>query len=315
MEKCLVTGGAGFIGSHIAEALVARGHRVRILDDFSTGKEENLSGFRDRVELVRGSVCDPETARRATEGIDWVFHEAAAASVPRSVEDPAGVTKINVLGTLYLLLAARDAGVKRLVYAASSSAYGESAVSPKHEDLPTDVRSPYAASKVAGEDLCRSFAHVYGLEAVCLRYFNVFGPRQDPESQYAAVIPLFVSALLEGRRPIVFGDGEQTRDFTYVANVVEANLRAAGARGVAGEVINAACGDEFSVRELLATIARLLKVEPDPEVQPPRPGDVRHSRADIRKARRLLGYEPTVSFHDGLDRTVAWYLQTASGRP
>jgi len=307
METCLVTGGAGFIGSHIAEALVERGHRVRILDDFSTGREENLDGFKDAVEIVRGDIRDSAVTARAMQGAAWVFHEAAAASVPRSVEDPLGVMDINVRGTLTVLMAAREAGVRRVVYAASSSAYGESPVSPKHEDLPTDVRSPYAASKVAGEDACRSFAHVYGLETVCLRYFNVFGPRQDPESPYAAVIPLFVRALKAGERPTVFGDGEQTRDFTYVANVVEANLLAARAEGVAGQVINAACGDEFSVNRLLHRIADLLGVRAQPEMQPPRAGDVRHSRADIRRATERLGYRPVVSFDEGLENTVAWY--------
>ncbi len=307
MRTCLVTGGAGFIGSHLSEALSGLGHRVRVLDDFSSGREENLAGFHDRIEVVRGDIRNLKTVTDASRGVEWVFHLAAAASVPRSVDDPQGVTEINVMGTLNVLLAARDAGASRFVYAASSSAYGESSVSPKHEDLPTDVRSPYAASKVAGEDCCRAFYHVYGLETVSLRYFNVFGPRQDPDSPYAAVVPLFVRALLEGGPIEIYGDGEQTRDFTYVANVVEANLLAAEAEAAAGNVINAACGSEFSVNDLLERIGRLTGVRPEPKRLPPRAGDVRHSRADIRKAERLLGFSPTVTFQEGLDRTVSWH--------
>jgi nucleoside-diphosphate-sugar epimerase len=306
-KTCLVTGGAGFIGSHTAEALVVRGHRVRILDDFSSGREENLEGFRDRVEVIRGDIRDPRVTAEAVGGSDWVFHLAAAASVPRSIDDPVEVNDVNVAGTLRVLVAARDAKVGRLVYAASSSAYGDSAVSPKHEDLPTDVRSPYAASKVAGEDYCRAFHRVYALETVCLRYFNVFGPRQDPGSPYAAVVPLFIRALFEGRSPQVFGDGEQTRDFTYVANVVEANLLAAAAPGVGGTVINAACGAEYSVNDLLGRLGRLIGVTPNPTYLAPRAGDVRHSRADIRRAREQLGFTPVVSFEEGLARTVAGY--------
>jgi len=307
MKTCLVTGGAGFIGSHLSETLAARGHKVRILDDFSSGREENLAGFAGQVQVIRGDIREPNTVRQAIQGTDWVFHLAAAASVPRSIDDPEGIHQINVTGTLNVLVAARDAGVKRLVYAASSSAYGDSPVSPKHEDLPTDTRSPYAASKVAGEDYCRAFHRVYGLETVCLRYFNVFGPRQDPDSPYAAVVPLFVRALLDGRSPVIFGDGRQTRDFTYVANVVEANLLAAEAADAPGCIINAACGDEYSINDLLEKIGRLLQLVPNPTLVPPRPGDVRHSRADIGKARRLLGFEPTVSFQEGLERTVSWY--------
>ncbi len=311
-KTCLVTGGAGFIGSHLAETLLGRGHEVRVLDDFSSGRERNLAGFHDRIRLIRGDIRSPETVAEAIRGVDWVFHLAAAASVPRSVDDPLGVTEINVTGTLNVLMAARDANVRRVIYAASSSAYGESSVTPKHEDLPTDVRSPYAASKVAGEDYCRAFYRVYGLETVCLRYFNVFGPRQDPGSPYAAVVPLFAAALMENRPPVVYSDGEQTRDFTYVANVIDANMLAAEAQAAPGHVINAACGDEFSVNDLLARIGELLGVVPQPTFLPPRAGDVRHSRADVRRARQLLGFEPKGSFQEGLEQTVSWYRsQTA----
>ncbi|MCK4547782.1 MAG: SDR family oxidoreductase [Candidatus Eisenbacteria sp.] len=310
MKRCLITGGAGFIGAHLAEALVKRGQSVRILDDFSTGREENLSDIRKDVEVIRGDIRDKETTAAALRDMEWVFHLAAAASVPRSVKDPLGVNETNVGGTLNILMQAREAGVARLVYAASSSAYGESPISPKHEGLPTDPRSPYAASKLAGEDYCRAFFHVYGLETVCLRYFNVFGPRQDPDSPYAAVIPLFIRALLEGGSPQVFGDGEQTRDFTYVANVVDANLRAAEAPApdACGLVINAACGDEFSLNQLLQQLGHLIGVTPNSTYLSPRPGDVRHSRADITRARQHLGYEPSVSFEEGLKLTVDWHL-------
>lgn len=307
LKPCLVTGGAGFIGSHLAEALVRQGHRVRVLDNFSSGKEENLSTIGDRIEVIRGDIRDPGAVARAVEGMAWVFHQAAAASVPRSVEDPRGVNDTNVAGTLNVLLASREAGVGRVIYAASSSAYGESLKLPKHEGMPTDVRSPYAASKVAGEDYCKAFYRVYGLETVSLRYFNVFGPRQDPDSPYAAVIPLFITALLDGREPQIYGDGEQTRDFTYVTNAVEANLLAAEAERVPGTVINIACGRRYSLNDLLERLARITGVTVEPVRVPPRPGDVLHSKADISAARHLLGYEPVVSFEEGLERTVAWH--------
>jgi nucleoside-diphosphate-sugar epimerase len=312
MKTCLVTGGAGFIGSHLAESLLDDGHRVRILDNFSTGREENLSDFGGKPEVIRGDIRDARVTAEAVRDAQWVFHLAAAASVPRSVKDPAGITETNVTGTLNLLLASRDTGVERFVFAASSSAYGEAATSPKHEGLPPDPRSPYAASKVAGEAYCSSFWHVYGLETVCLRYFNVFGPRQDPDSPYAAVIPLFIRAILDGRSPEVFGDGEQTRDFTYVANAVEANRLAAVAPAdqVCGRVINAACGDEFSLNHLLKSLGELAGARPDPVYLAPRPGDVRHSRADITRARQLLGYEPSVTFEEGLKQTLAWHQQS-----
>lgn len=309
MRTFLVTGGAGFIGSHIAEALAARGDRVRVLDNLSTGFLANLAAIRDRVEFIEADLVDAEAVRRAVQGVDGVFHEAALASVPRSVEQPLDTNAACVTGTVTLLDAARRAGVRRLVYAGSSSMYGDEPASSKREtDLPAPI-SPYGAAKLAAEYYCRAFTATYGFETVTLRYFNVFGPRQDPNSQYSAVIPQFITAILAGRRPSVFGDGLQSRDFTFVGNVVHANLLAADAPGVAGRVMNVANGRSQNLLELLAAINRLLGTKVEPIHAPPRVGDVRESMADITLARRLLNYEPQVDFEEGLRRSIGYYRQ------
>jgi UDP-glucose 4-epimerase len=307
MAKVLVTGGAGFIGSHIAEALVNRGHQVRVLDNLSTGHLSNMADFRDRIEFIHGDLLDVPTVLRAVEGVQYVFHQAALASVPRSVERPLDTHAACVTGTLNLLDAARRAGVQRLVYAASSSAYGDQPFSSKREgDLPAPI-SPYGAAKLAGEYYCQAFTATYGFQTVCLRYFNVFGPRQDPNSPYSAVIPLFITAMLSGRQPVIYGDGRQSRDFTYVANVVEANLLAAEAPGVAGRVFNIANGRSTDLLTLLDVLNRLLGMNVQPQHAPPRPGDVRESMADITLARKMLGYEPKVGFEEGLRLSIAYY--------
>lgn len=307
MSLMLVTGGAGFIGSHIVEKLLDVGHDVRVLDDLSTGSRENVEGFGAGMEFVEGDVRDIDVVRCATTGVDVVFHEAALASVPRSVDDPVTTNNVNVLGTLNVLLASRDAGVGRVVYASSSSIYGESPELPKREDMAPAPQSPYAVSKLAGEYYCGVFSRLYGLDCVALRYFNVFGPRQDPTSQYAAVVPIFVTALLAGRRPVVYGDGEQSRDFTYVDNVVAANILAADGGGCAGEVMNAACGSTVTVNELFGKLCELVGASLRPIYEAPRPGDVKHSYADIAKARSSLRFEPSVGFEEGLVRTIDWF--------
>ncbi|MBC7251104.1 MAG: SDR family oxidoreductase [Anaerolineae bacterium] len=309
MAFYLVTGGAGFIGSHIVAELVRRGERVRVFDNFSTGKEENLAAVLQDIEVVRGDLRDLEAVRRAVNGVDYVLHQGALPSVIRSVDNPLDSNACNVVGTLNLLIAARDASVRRVVYASSSSVYGDSPTLPKREDMRPAPKSPYAVSKLAGEHYCQAFTEVYGLETVCLRYFNVFGPHQDPSSQYAAVIPLFIAALLRGEPPIVYGDGQQSRDFTYVANNVQANLLAATAPGVAGQVFNIACGKRYTLLELLAILKEILHTDITPTHTDPRPGDVRHSLADITKAQQALGYRVEVSFEEGLRRTVAWYRE------
>lgn len=307
----LVTGGAGFIGSHITERLINEGHNVRVLDDFSSGREANLESFRSGIELIRGDIRDLKLVREATESVDVVFHEAAIGSVPRSVADPMTTHEVNITGTLNVFLAARDAGVKRVVYASSSSVYGETPVLPKREDMVPQPLSPYALSKVAGEHYASVFKHVYGFEIVSLRYFNIFGPRQDPESQYAAVIPRFITALLEGKSPVVYGDGFQSRDFTYVENVVNANLLAAEAEGVAGQAFNIACGGRYSLLDLLTKVKRLLGTELEPIHEAARAGDVRDSQASIEAAQRTFGYRVSVGFEEGLQRTVKWYKRAA----
>ncbi len=312
-RQVLVTGGAGFIGSHLVERLVEMGAVVRVLDNFTTGKRENIAhllarGDGGQVELLKGSLTDEGIVRKAVEGMEIVFHQGALPSVTRSVEDPLTTHEVNATGTLLLLLAARDAKVRRVVFASSSSVYGDTPTLPKSEDMPTHPQSPYALSKLIGEHFCRLFWQLYGLETVSLRYFNIFGPRQDPISQYAAVIPRFITALLRGERPTIYGDGEQTRDFTFVDNCVQANFLAATAEGVAGEVFNVGAGKQTSVNELFRLIRSLVGADTfEPLYAPPRPGDVRHSLADITKARQKLGYEPSVSLEDGLARTVDWF--------
>ena len=314
MRTFLVTGGAGFIGSHIVEALVRRGDVVRVLDNLSTGFLSNLEPIRDRIEFVEGDLVDAPTVAEVVRGVDCIFHHAALASVPLSVERPLEVNAACVTGTLTLLDAARRRRVRRLVYAASSSAYGDRPGSPKREtDLPGPI-SPYAVAKLAGEYYCGSFAATYGLETVALRYFNVFGPRQDPDSPYSAVIPLFITAILSGRQPVIFGDGLQSRDFTFVDNVVEANLLAADAPEVAGRVFNVADGRSISLLELLAALNKLLGTAVDPRHDPPRPGDVRQSVADVTSARSLLGYQPQVTFEEGLRRSIDYYREIAGNR-
>ena len=303
-RPALVTGGAGFIGSHLVDALLDQGFRVRVIDDFSSGREENLADARGRFELLRGDFTDPEVAARAVEGVELVFHQGAVPSVPRSVAEPVRTNRVNVDGTLAVLEAARGAGVRRLVYAASSSAYGDTEVLPKVETLPADPRSPYALQKHVGEVYCRLYHELYGLETVALRYFNVFGPRQDPRSTYAAVVPRFATACLRGEPPRIHGDGEQSRDFTYVADTVRANLLAADAPGAVGRVINVAGGWRITMNRLLAEIQEIVGSELEPIHEPARPGDVRHSLADLSRARDLLGFEPAVPLAEGLRRTI-----------
>jgi nucleoside-diphosphate-sugar epimerase len=309
VARYLVTGGAGFIGSNIVEELVARGERVKVLDNLLTGKVANLEAVRSAVEFVQGDIRDLDFLRRAVDGVDYVIHQAALPSVPRSVQSPIESHECNATGTLNVLVAARDAGVKRVVYASSSSVYGNSPTLPKREDMPTSPMSPYAVNKLTGENYCRAFTLVYGLPTVSLRYFNVFGPRQDPTSQYAAVIPAFISHILEGERPTIYGDGTQSRDFTYVRNVVEANILACTAERAVGEAMNIALGDRVSLLELVDKINAILGTTIEPIFEPERPGDVKHSMADVSKARDLLGFEPLVSFDEGLKRTIE-YLKT-----
>jgi nucleoside-diphosphate-sugar epimerase len=306
MAFYLVTGGAGFIGSHLAEELERRGERVRVADSLITGHRRNLAHLRT-VEFVEGDLADLDVARTAVEGVDYVLHQAAIPSVPRSVTDPITSNRANIDATLNVLVAARDAGVRRVVYAGSSSAYGDTPTLPKREDMPTDPLSPYALQKLVGEQYLRLFTRLYGLETLTIRYFNVFGPRQDPSSAYSGVISLFAMRMLEGRAPIIQGDGGQTRDFTYVANVVDGVLRACTAPRASGEVINVAVGGRISINELCAMMASVLGSTVKPEYTSPRAGDVRESQADITRARELLGYEPIVSFEEGLRRTLEWY--------
>lgn len=307
----LVTGGAGFIGSNLVGRLVESGHRVRVLDNFTTGHRDNLEAFADDVEVVEGDIQSYERAHAAVRDIEVVFHEAAMPSVPRSVQDPLTSTAINVTGTLNVLLASRDAGVRRVVCASSSSVYGANLSLPKREDLTTQPFSPYAVAKLAGEGYCRTFHAVYGLETVSLRYFNVFGPQQDPGSQYAAVIPKFILGALRGVRPTVYGDGEQTRDFTFVENVVAANVLAMDAPDAVGEIMNVACGERLSLNQLLDAVGELTGQSLEAEYVEGRPGDVRHSHADIALASEKLGYQCLVDFRDGLARTIDYYRTRA----
>jgi UDP-glucose 4-epimerase len=303
--RVLVTGGAGFIGSHLSADLLELGHQVRVLDNFATGRRSNLGSLGGEVEVVEGDVQSYERANKAVAGCEVVLHQAALPSVPRSVQDPLTSHATNVTGTLNVLLAARDQGVRRVVLASSSSVYGGlPGAGARREDQPALPISPYATGKLAGEGYARSFHCVYQLETVCLRYFNVFGPRQDPTSQYAAVIPNFITALLAGRSPMIFGDGEQSRDFTYVANVVQANLLAMDAPDVSGKVFNVACGERVTLNRLVAELQDLMGTQVVPAYAAPRAGDVRHSLADLSAARNELGYEPTVRLREGLERTI-----------
>jgi len=309
MASYLVTGGAGFIGSHLAEELTRRGERVRVADSFVTGKRDNLKHI-PGVELIEGDLADLTVAQRAVAGIDYVLHQAAIPSVPRSVQDPITSNRANIDASLNVLVAARDAGVRRLVYAGSSSAYGDTPTLPKVETMGTAPLSPYALQKLVAEQYCQMFTRLYGLETVTIRYFNVFGPRQDPSSPYSGVISLFIRALAERRQPTIYGDGEQTRDFTYVANVVDGVLRACTAPDASGEVINVATGGRISLNQLFETVKRLTGADVSPIYAAPRAGDVRDSQADIGKARRLLGYQPLVALDQGLEQTVAWFRKT-----
>ena len=311
MARYLVTGGAGFIGSHLVDALLERGAQVRALDNLSTGRRANLEQALTQIEFIEGDVRDGETVRRAMQNVDYVLHQAALPSVQRSIADPLTTNDVNVTGTLNVLLAARDAKVKRVVMASSSSVYGDTPALPKQEAMPTRPRSPYAVSKLAAERYCLSFYEVYGLPAVALRYFNVFGPRQDPASQYSAVIPRFITALLKGEAPTIYGDGTQSRDFTFIANVVQANLLACERDAAAGKVINVACGTRYTLLDLYAELARIVGTEIEPVFEAPRPGDVQHSLAAIEVARQALGYEPSVGWAEGLQQTVEWYGNVA----
>ena len=314
MANYLVTGGAGFIGSHISEALVQRGHRVRVADNFVTGYQRNI---RQGVEFVEGDCADPAFAKRIVGGMDYVIHQAAIPSVPRSVERPLESHRANVDGMLQMLIASRDAGVTRLVFAGSSSVYGDTEVLPKTETMPTNPLSPYALQKLMAESYGQMFTRLYGFETVTTRYFNVFGPRQDPGSPYSGVISLFIKALSEGTQPVIYGDGEQTRDFTYVANVVDGVIRAAETPGVGGQVINVATNSRISLNQLLDVLKKIFGSNVQPIYKPGRPGDVRDSQADITKAEKLLGYRPIVGLEEGLRQTVEWYrsAQPATSPP
>jgi len=311
MAKYLVTGGAGFIGSNIVKRLLESGEFVRVVDNFSTGRRENIEEFivNSNFELIEGDLIDLDTARKSVKDIDFVLHQAAIPSVPRSIENPLKSTNANVIGTLNLLIAARDEGVKKFVYASSSSIYGDSPKLPKKEDFPINPISPYSLTKYAGERYAQLFWQIYKLPTISLRYFNVFGPKQDPHSQYAAVIPKFIGALLRREKPVIYGNGKQTRDFTYVDNVVEANLLAAKSEKGFGEVFNIACGKEISLNQLLQLLQEIIGVKIKPEYTAPRPGDILHSRAEISKAKKILNYTPKTELKEGLIKTVEWFKQ------
>jgi nucleoside-diphosphate-sugar epimerase len=305
MAQYLVTGGSGFIGSNLVAELLQRGHRVRVLDNFSTGRRPNLAPFLADIELIEGDIRSYHIVARAVKGVDNVLHQAALGSIPRSIGDPITTNEVSVTGTLNLLLASVEAGVRRFVYASSSSIYGDNPVSPKVETMAPNPKSPYAVSKLAAETYCRVFHSIYGLETVALRYFNVFGPNQDPNSQYAAVIPKFLGMMTRGERPTIFGDGLTSRDFTFVENNVRANLLACEAPNVGGQVYNIACGTSFTLRELVTNLNTILGTSIEPEFAPARAGDIQHSKADIAKAEAELGYRPSVGFDEGLRRLVA----------
>lgn len=306
MAVYLVTGGAGFIGSNIVEALVSRDEGVRVLDNFSTGKRENVIPFLDRIELIEGDVRSYHIVKDAVDGVDFILHQAALPSVPRSIKDPITTNEVNITGTLNILDAAKEAGVRRIVYASSSSIYGDTEILPKKEDMVPMPLSPYAVSKLAGEEYCHVFSRIYGIETICLRYFNVFGPRQDPTSQYSAVVPKFIDAMRQGKSPTVYGEGNQSRDFTHVDNVVSANLLACETDAtLSGDVVNIACGSRITLLELVDLINECLATEIEPEFLSRRPGDVLHSMADIAKANRMLGYSVLTGFKEGIGRMIA----------
>jgi nucleoside-diphosphate-sugar epimerase len=313
MSVYVVTGGGGFIGSHIVEELIHRNETVKVIDNFSTGKRQNLEPFEDDVEIIEADIADAKNLADFLKGTDFVIHQAAIPSVPKSILDPVKSHHANVNGTLRLLEACRAAGVKRVVYASSSSLYGDSPTLPKQEGMMPKPLSPYGAQKLFAEIYCQVFTRAYGLETVSLRYFNVFGPRQDATSQYSGVLALFIPAVLEGRRPKIYGDGLQSRDFTYVRNVVEANLLACHAPGVAGQVFNVACGDRITVNAMLQHVNKITGKDISPVYADPRPGDIKHSHADITLARKHLGYQPMVSFEDGLRHTIEWYRNNLLG--
>ncbi|MBX2810931.1 MAG: SDR family oxidoreductase [Myxococcales bacterium] len=313
MASYLVTGGAGFIGSNLVEVLLRRGDDVRVLDDLSTGRMENLAPFVEQIKMIEGSLVDPAVCRRAVDGVEFILHHGALPSVPKSMKEPIKTHQINVNGTLGLLMAAKEARVRRIVYAASSSAYGDTPVLPKVESMTAQPLSPYAVQKYVGEMYCRVFYERFGLETIALRYFNIFGPRQDPNSTYSAVIPKFIAACLRDEAPLINGDGSISRDFTFIDNVVQANIKACVASSEAvGKVFNIACGERISLLELAQTIQQIIGRGKPPQHKPPREGDVQHSLADISKAKALLGYEPTVQFAEGLRRTISYYEETIS---
>jgi nucleoside-diphosphate-sugar epimerase len=314
MTRVLVTGGGGFIGSHLVSRLAAEGYEVRVLDNFATGRRENIADLGSEVELVEGDLQSYERVHTAVRECEVVFHQGALPSVPRSLQDPLTTNAVNVIGTLNVLLASRDSGVRRIVFASSSSVYGATPELPKREDLPVAPISPYAVTKLAGESYCRSFSEAYGLETVTLRYFNVFGPRQDPLSQYAAVIPRFIEAGLDGAELTIYGDGEQSRDFTYIDNVIEANILAMRSASAAGQVFNAACGERITLNHLVKELGSIMGTELTARHVAPRPGEVRHSLADLSRAAEGLGYKPTVSFAEGLARAVAYFREQAGVR-
>ncbi len=307
----MITGGAGFIGSNIVEELLKRGQSVRVLDNFSTGRRDNLREFINDIDLIEGDIRSLSTVYRAVDGVDFVLHQAALPSVPRSIADPVTTNEVNITGTLNVLIAARDRNVQRVVFASSSSVYGHDPRQPKHEDMRPRPMSPYANSKLAGEVYCTVFTELYGLQTVILRYFNIFGPRQDPTSQYSAVIPKFLGLMLSDKRPTIFGDGQQSRDVTFVKNVVQANLQACEADGLPEEkIFNCACGNRISIQDLVLELNQILGKDINPEFANPRPGDVKHSYADVSRAVHYLNYTPLAQFREGLQQTVEWFRKT-----
>jgi len=311
MAKYLVTGGAGFIGSNITDALVEAGEDVRVLDNFYTGKRQNIAHLDGKIELIEGDLRNPDHVKRAVDGIEFVLHQGAVPSVPRSVADPVTAHEVNITGTLNLLLASRHSGVRRIVFASSSSVYGDTPTLPKREDMIPNPLSPYATNKITGEYYMKNFQALFGIQTISLRYFNVFGPRQDPESKYAAVIPIFIQALSRGEQPTIFGDGLQSRDFTFVRNVIDANLKACHApESATGKVYNIACGQRYTLLELLDCLNQIIGTNIEPILAEPRPGDVKHSQADIAAAKQNLGYDPRPDFIDELKQTVHWFTGT-----